>query len=356
MRSWAAAVLLLPFTLAACAGTPFPPVAERAQAAAAAQAARIATIEASWRAAGGSSLVRPLTLAGQAAISAAWWGFDPVDSSGALQAALDYGAPTVVVPRMPTEWIVSRTLFIRSGTEVLLEAGVVLRAAQGAFRETGEGLIQTNGTHDVSMLGYGAVLEMRKNDYQAPPYEPGEWRHGISLRGVSRGLVAGLAIESSGGDGVYVGTDAHRPCEDLMLRDLDIRDNHRQGISVTSARRLLVEDCLISGSSGTQPMAGIDFEPNSDDPGFRDCVVRGCRIEHNAGPGLLFVFTKLSAASQAVSIRIQGCTIDNLLIAAWLHGLDHHVRGAITFSDCSFAGIAWLRGSSDFSVTFQKTP
>ena len=199
---------------------------------------------------------------------------------------------------------------------------------------------------------------MRKSDYRKRPYDQAEWRHAISLRGAARARIAGLRVESAGGDGIYVGVQRregeHIPCEDLTLQDLEIFDSHRQGVSVISARRLLIEDSLISGSTGAMPMSGIDFEPNGDDPGFNDCVVRRCRIAANAGVGILFVLSRLGADSSPVSVRIEDCAVDNPPVAVWLRGLDNHVRGTLTFSGISFRGLQFLRGSSDFSVVFEK--
>jgi len=354
---------LLTFLLAACAGSSSPGRPDIGRPREAAYGMRIASIVSAWESADGSSTRRPdgNRDGSQAthAVSAAWWGFDPADSTTSLQAALDSDAGIVVVPRMQSPWILSRTLVVPSGVELLLEPGVVILAAEGAFRGAGDSLVTARGATDFSILGYGATLRMRKRDYQRPPYEPAQWRHALSLRGVERARVAGLAIESSGGDGIYVGTlrgaVSPAPCQDLVLQDLDIRDNHRQGVSVISARRLLIENCRITGTAGASPGAGIDFEPNSDDPGFEDCVVRSCRIEGNAGPGMQFAFGRLGSQSGPVSIRVEDCVIHNLLVATWLHGLSDRVKGTLTFSGNSIIGLTFLRGSKFFSVSFERS-
>jgi len=146
------------------------------------------------------------------------------------------------------------------------------------------------------------------------------------------------------------------PCEDLILQDLEILDNHRQGVSVISARHLLIENCRISGTSGTSPMSGIDFEPNGGDPGFVDCVVRRCRIEHNSGAGLLIMLAKLGPESTPVSITVQDCVIDNIPLAIGLWGLENHPRGTLVLSGNSVTGLQFLRGSSFFSVVSQQAP
>ncbi|MGD0727023.1 MAG: right-handed parallel beta-helix repeat-containing protein [Spirochaetia bacterium] len=361
-QSRIATLLALSVLLVACAGASLPHMSARSSSSATAYSARIASIISSWESAGGSRDRRPPGWeAGPpegAAVSAAWWGYQPADATVALQAAVDSGARVIVVPLMSGPWILSRTLDLRSGgLELVLEPGVVILAAKGAFRGGGDCLIQAHGAADFSILGYGASLRMRKSDYAKRPYEQAEWRHAISLRGAARARIAGLRIESAGGDGIYVGVqrreDVHVPCEDLTLQDLEILDSHRQGVSVISARRLLIEDSLISGSSGAMPMSGIDFEPNGNDPGFEDCVVRGCRIGGNSGAGILCVLSNLGADAAPVSILIQDCSIDNLLVAVWLRGLENHVRGTLTFAGTRFRGLQFLRGSSDFSVIFE---
>ncbi|HYW85416.1 MAG TPA: right-handed parallel beta-helix repeat-containing protein, partial [Spirochaetia bacterium] len=353
-RARIAVLLAASFALVQCAGVPPRLVSYRTESASAAFAARMASIVSGWEAGGGSRAHPPSERAlaiGAGTVSAAWWGFDPTDATSALQAAVDSGAATVVIPLMPGPWIISRTLTIRRGqVEILLEPGVVLLAKKGAFRDGGDCLIRAEGATDFSILGYGATLRMRKSDYRKRPYERAEWRHGISLRGAARARIAGLRIEGAGGDGIYVGVlrrqAVHLPCEDLILQDLEISDSCRQGVSVTSARHLLIQDCWISGSSGALPMSGIDFEPNGGDPGFSDCVVRGCRIEGNSGVGVLCVLSNLGPDAEPVAIRIQECVVDNLTVAIWLRGLDNHVRGTLTFAGNTVRGLRFLRGSS----------
>jgi hypothetical protein len=356
------AALSLAVLLSACAGSSTARASARSSSSATAYSARIASFVSTWESAGGSRDRRPAGWeAGPpegAAASAAWWGYQPADATDALQAAVDSGAKIVVVPLMTGPWVLSRTLNLRSGgLELALEPGVVIVAARGAFLGAGDCLIEAIGATDFSILGYGASLRMRKGDYRKAPYEQAEWRHAISLRGAARAHIAGLRIESAGGDGIYVGVHrrdgAHVPCEDLALRDLEILDSNRQGVSVISAKRLLIEDSLISGSSGAMPMSGIDFEPNSGDPGFEDCVVRGCRIGSNSGVGILFVLSNLGPDVPPVSIRIEDCAIDNMVVAVWLRGLNNHIRGALTFAGTTFRGLQFLRGSPAFSVIFE---
>ena len=233
--------------------------------------------------------------------------FDPVDSTAALQAAIDSGARRVTFPYVGRPWIV-RPIRLRSHLELVLEPGVMLLAKKGEFRGGGDSLLSAFGMEDLTIRGYGAVLRMRKEDYQHAPYSRAEWRMGIGLYDCRRVRIEGLRIESTGGDGIMLGSGTnHRPCEDVVIRDCVCHDNHRQGISVVNARRILLENCVFSGTSGTPPEAGIDLEPDLPEEQLSECVVRHCRFENNAGHAILVYLNRMSSKSRDVSILFDHC-------------------------------------------------
>ncbi len=58
---------------------------------------------------------------------ASWWGFDPEDSTGALQAAISSGVPKLVVDKMAGPWIVTPITLV-SNQEIIFAEGVVILA------------------------------------------------------------------------------------------------------------------------------------------------------------------------------------------------------------------------------------
>ncbi|GMV94037.1 MAG: hypothetical protein AMXMBFR82_38150 [Candidatus Hydrogenedentota bacterium] len=241
--------------------------------------------------------------------NAAWWGFNSEDATDALQSAIDSGAKTVTVPYMGAPWIV-RPIKLRSNLELILEPGVLVLAKAGEFKGKGDSLFTAADATDITIRGYGAVLRMRKSDYQSDAYEKAEWRMGFAFRGCKRILVEGVRVESSGGDGFYIGATGENPwCEDVTIRDCICDDHHRQGISVISAQNLLIENCVLSGTEGTAPEAGIDLEPNNENERLVNCVIRNCVIENNAGNGILLYLRPLTSASEPVSIRFEDCVV-----------------------------------------------
>ena len=273
------------------------------------------------------------------AARASWWGFREEDSTEILQAALDSGVRVLTIDKQETPWIV-RPLKIPSNIEVILANGVTVEAKEGEFFGIFDSLVTITGENVTLRGGWGSVLKMRKSDYQNPPYKPSEWRHAVRLHGVKNVVIQHLMISSSGGDGIYVGAgEDGGPCENLVIRGVYCEDNNRQGISVVSARGLLIEDCALTHTRGLPPQAGIDIEPNKPDQCLVDCVVRRCLMANNSGDGIEIYLPYMNADSEPISVTIDSC----LSLRNGRNGLSHliengdgrSVAGELTIRNCS---------------------
>lgn len=242
-----------------------------------------------------------------------WWGFDPDDSTAFLQAAIHSKAKRLILDRRASPWI-TRPLTGVSNQEIVFESGAELVAMKGAFRAKGDCLLSFKDCENVILRGkkedgkLSAHIRMRKSDYQSAPYEKSEWRHAVSFSACRNVMVQDLAIEHSGGDAIYLGTDdSHRPNRKVTIRRVDSNANHRQGISVISAEDLLIEDCRLRNTDGTAPAAGIDFEPNHPEDVLVRCVVRRCIAEQNEGTGFQICPQFMTSRSTPISIHLDQC-------------------------------------------------
>ena len=275
--------------------------------------------------------------------NAAWWGFTEEDSTKCLQAALDSGARTVVVPKMYAPWTVT-PLTLGSDIEVVFEPGVVVMAKKGEFKGRGDSLFRATNQRNITLRGQDAVLRMRKADYQSDAYERAEWRMCLSLSGCTGLHIEGLHLESSGGDGIYLGATTEQPyCKDVVIRNVVCHDNHRQGISVIGAENLLIEDCVLSNTGGTSPEAGIDLEPNHDSEKLVNCIIRRCVMVGNDGAGVLLYLKNLSKATAPVSVYVEDCLMRNNKDAGIAIGAvkDDGPQGVIEFRNCTIDGSGW---------------
>lgn len=243
--------------------------------------------------------------------NAAWWGFDEQDATRALQAAIRSGARKLTVPNVGKPWVVG-PLSLESDQEIVFEKGVVVQALKGSFLGIDDSLFTADGKENITLLGDGAEWVMRKEDYRRAPYTEAQWRHCLALLSCQNVKVSGLRLASSGGDGIYVGRSpkkgARPGCENVHIKDVVCDDNYRQGISVISVKKLLIEGSTFQETDGTAPGAGVDFEPNEQDEFLIDCVVRNCTFKANAGYGMLFALHLIG--KKPVSIFVENCTCD----------------------------------------------
>ncbi|MCX7424084.1 MAG: right-handed parallel beta-helix repeat-containing protein [Planctomycetia bacterium] len=273
---------------------------------------------------------------------ASWWGFDSVDSTEALQAAINSGVPTLIVDKAAGPWIVT-PIELTSNQEIRFEKGVEVLAKRGEFKGTGDSLFTARLRENITLIGYGATLRMWRSDYDAAPYAKAEWRHVLNFFSCSNVKVLGLTLSESGGDGIYLGTGkAGVTNKNVLIKDVVCDKNYRQGISVITAEDLLIENTVMKNTDGTAPRAGIDFEPNLPDERIVNCVMRDCVSENNAGAGYVAYLSPLNATSAPVSLRLENCrAIGNGGLACGIitgNTPAQALRGRVDFIHCTFQG------------------
>jgi hypothetical protein len=143
-------------------------------------------------------------------------------------------------------------------------------------------------------------------------------------------------LSNSGGDGIYIGRSV---TNGLHSKNIEIRNcisdnNYRQGISITNAENISIEDCIVKNSSGVHPKAGILFEPNTGDI-LRNCQVKNCIAENNAGAGFRVQLSKLSEF-ESVDILFENCLVKSGGIGLQVGSVkDGNLSGLIKFKNCT---------------------
>lgn len=284
------------------------------------------------------------------------FGFDPVDSTRFLQAALDSGLPKIVIDAKNGPW---HTLPLRSRTSnqtIVFEEGAYVVAKRGEFQNPYTSrLITFEGCTNLTIRGTWADrcgFRMWREDYaDRARYKWSEWRHGISLLSCANVTLFRISSNGSGGDGLYIsaggGRDVTREnhwpnCRNVVVRGCVFDRNYRQGISVISAENLLIEDTVMSNTQGTDPQAGIDFEPNEPWECLKNVVLRRCKSLDNWGMAFDILTIKYDSTSEPLDIRFEDCES-----TGGLHALRYGNSvseqdtliddGLISFADCRFA-------------------
>lgn len=295
---------------------------------------------------------------------ASWWGYDKDDSTRFLKAAIASPAKRVVVDRQGGSWH-TLPLALRSDFELVVPEGVELVAKRGAYKRTDDALLTLDCVTNV-VIGGGGTLRMWLDDYtNRYDYTWGEWRHAMALRGCRNVRIENLKVFKAGGDGVCLGTSERAASNtDIVIRDVTFTRSNRQGISVITADRLLIERCVLEDTCGTLPMSGIDFEPNFPSQMLHDIVVRDCVSRRNLGSGFDFSVGNLNGRSKTISITLENCRSEQNGKPLKIHHSDnvvHGFHGSLTFRNCVFDDLdrtrepfGWLGGRDTLSATFEN--
>ena len=106
--------------------------------------------------------------------------------------------------------------------------------------------------------------------------------HDVSIIGTKITKCMGDGIYIGGGDGKYYGDFTEASCN-IKIKNVYADDNRRQGLSITYAYNVLLEESIFTNTGRTEfvsPGCGLDIEPNENQSVAR-VVVRNCSFLHN---------------------------------------------------------------------------
>jgi hypothetical protein len=268
-----------------------------------------------------------------------WWGYNPTNSTTYLKAALRSKVRKLTLDRQAGPWY-TLPLWGRSDLTLNVPEGVELCAVRGQYHKIGDRLITFSYATNVTLTG-GGTLRMWFEDYTNKAlYAWSEWRHAVTFQSCHNILIENLCIADSGGDGIYFGQLGRIAANtDVTIRNVTLRRNNRQGISVISADRMLIENCVMEDTCGTPPMAGIDFEPNGAHEVLRNITMRNCIARNNKGSGFDFSVCNLNAMSPEISITLENCRSEGNRDSLKFHRASDALtrfRGDVVFRGCTF--------------------
>lgn len=152
----------------------------------------------------------------------------------------------------------------------------------------------------------------------------GEWGQGIYIVGGHNILIENFRIVDCWGDGIYVGRHANIVSKNVSIINGVVDNNRRNGISVTSADGILMQNVTAANSNGVDPQQGIDFEANGSLDEINNIEMNNIVTYNNNKVGLMISIHKMTSkknnTNKAVNIKAKGfkdvgSKITGLLIA-----------------------------------------
>ena len=228
------------------------------------------------------------------------------DDANVIQSALNTTAANGQVLRIPAGSYNISPISFPNNSQLALDAGVTITAnsGYGPFDK-----MLNIKSKDVTIAGPAAtsvIFKMRKSEYAAEHARDGsEYRHCLNIEGASNVAVSGISCNQSGGDGLYIGYGAqNQPSQNVTVSDSIFDQNFRQGWSLISGQHIFVYRCHFTNTSGTNPEAGIDIEPNTPSGVVADVHIEDSFTTGNAGPGFKLAFWKIDGTSQTVNLTL----------------------------------------------------
>lgn len=229
------------------------------------------------------------------------------DDTSVLQNALNTAASNGQVLRVAAGNYNVNPISFPDNSQVALDSGVTITANAG-YGPSDKML--TIKSQNVTIAGSGAsgvIFQMRKGEYAAEHAVDGsEYRHCLDIEGASNVKISGISCNQSGGDGLYIGAASVQgaPSQNVTISDCIFDRNFRQGFSLISGQHVFIYRSYFTNTSGTNPEAGIDVEPNNPSNMVADVHIEDSFTTGNAGPGVKLSIWKLTGASPAVGVTV----------------------------------------------------
>ena len=142
----------------------------------------------------------------------------------------------------------------------------------------------------------------------------GEWGMGIFVWDGIDVTISDVRISDCWGDCIYIGGNS----DNVLIDNCQLDHGRRQGISITSGKKVEINNCQILDIGGTAPETGIDIEPNAGKNvnivTIRDVKLINCKggilaygYENNANIGNVSVENCAIYGSHKIPLRFYGC-------------------------------------------------
>ncbi len=158
----------------------------------------------------------------------------------------------------------------------------------------------------------------------------GEWGMGIDIRSSDDISIYNPRVSKCWGDGIYIGqAEKMNANTNIAIYNALVDNNRRNGITIGSVKGLKLIQPVVSNTSGTLPMAGIDIEPNSSADAVDNVTIDRPITFNNEKYGIVIGLSRLPGPDQKqVNITINKHTDDGSGSAFWMGGTDARYTAA----------------------------
>ena len=185
-----------------------------------------------------------------------------VDYTDIIQKVLDRNE-VVVFPNFSLQ-VNNKGVYLKSNSKIYFQVNSELRLR--SKYDTSNSLVDIKDRFDILRIYNKNNVELYNTNIVGDRYLHkdvlGEWGAGIALRNSSNIKIINAKISKTWGDGIFVGSEDGGVCEKISIENVIIDQARRNGISITSAIKLKLNNVLVSNTHGVAPESAVDVEPS----------------------------------------------------------------------------------------------
>ncbi len=160
----------------------------------------------------------------------------------------------------------------------------------------------------------------------------GEWGFGIDIRGSRNIEIYNANISDCWGDGIVlvktmrnmrsgVAKENIFPTENINIIGGFINNVRRNGITIAGGKDIIIKNLLIANINGTNPMAGIDIEPDDSSNILENINIENVKINNvNVGIDLNLPQYGNQNISKSVTISCKDISVENANSGIYIAG------------------------------------
>lgn len=244
-----------------------------------------------------------------------------VDYTEYIQKAID-GNKNVIMPDFP---LMTSGVFAQSNSQIYFQknSSLILKPTANVRYQ----IISLHGVENVKIYNPTLVGDRDKHlDTK------GEWGFGIDIRGSRNIDIFNANISNCWGDGIVVvktmrnmragiTKDQLLSTEKINIIGGIINNVRRNGITIAGGKDVLIKDLLITNINGTNPMAGIDIEPDDSSNELQNINIENVKINNaNVGIDLHLAQYGNQKISKSVTVSCNNITVENANSGIYIAG------------------------------------
>ncbi|UJF28810.1 right-handed parallel beta-helix repeat-containing protein [Kaistella sp. 97-N-M2] len=212
-----------------------------------------------------------------------------IDYTDYLQKGIDNHS-VVLLPNFPIA-VNPNGIKLKSNSKVIFQTNTLLKLLPN--NKNTYHILLIDGVKNIDI--YNANIEGDRDQHLDTQ---GEWGMGIWIKHSENINLYSPKVTNCWGDGIYIGNQKNITSKNIFINYAFVDNNRRNGISIISGENITIKNAIVSNTNGTEPEAGVDIEPNTNNDDVKNIIIENLYTFNNAKRGLLMVFDNLIGDKQ----------------------------------------------------------